>query len=68
MPWQDVFVAASTEVAAGQAVMLHIVDQFQLPDGDEGLQGKQGHALRATEGEGEGKHADLQGGVAPERV
>ena len=68
MPWQDVFVFARTKVAAGQAVMLHIVDQFQLPDGDEGLQGEQGHALRAAEDASQRKHADLQGGVAPERV
>ena len=68
MPWQDVFVAARAEVAAGQAVMLDIVHQFQLPDGDKGLESEEGDALGASQQPCEREHADLQGGVAPERV
>ena len=62
------FVFASAEVAAGQAVMLDVIDKLQLPDGDGGLLGEQGDALPAAKGVGEGQHGDLQGGVAPERV
>ena len=68
MAGQDVFVFAGTEVAAGQAVMFDIIHQFQLPDGDKGLQREQGHALGTAEDACKGEHADLQGGVAPERV
>ena len=68
MARQDVFVFASAEVAAGQAVMLDVIDKLQLPDGDGGLQGEQGDALPAAKGVGEGQHGDLQGGVAPEGV
>ena len=52
MAGQDVFVFASAQKAAGQAVMLNIIDKLQLPDGDEGLEGEKADADPTAQREG----------------
>jgi len=62
------FIFPLAQIGAGQTLMLDIVGQFQLPDGQKGLQREQSDAQPAADNLGHHQKRQLQSGVFEHRV
>ena len=68
MMWLHMLVLAIAKMLSGQPVMLHVVDQFQLPHGDKGLQQEQAQTRKPTQRYRHAKHDKLHQDIPPKRI
>jgi len=68
MARQDMLIDAIAQMFAGQPVMLNIVDQFQLPNSNKSLKGKEERPGKTVDTKGQKRKANLQHNISQQGI